>query len=235
MTDFSPSIAQSLEFILKYEGTDLQDVLGCTFSVDVESFGNRSVAELVPGGASILVTQENKHEYVNAYMSWLFEKSVGPFFDSFKKGFYKLYSGEFTTNCDPEELQLMICGSPILDFKELEKAAKYDGGYNKDSPAVKYSAKLYNVFNRNLWSVVHEFDIEQKKRFLFFATGSDRAPVGGLGTMSFCVMKHGEDSDQLPSAHTCFNHLLLPSYKTKDKLREKLLIAISNAEGFGLL
>ncbi len=48
-------------------------------------------------------------------------------------------------------------------------------------------------------------------------------------------MKHGEDSEQLPSAHTCFNHLLLPTYKTKEKLREKLLIAISNAEGFGLL
>lgn len=53
--------------------------------------------------------------------------------------------------------------------------------------------------------------------------------------MAFCVMKHGEDSEQLPSAHTCFNHLLLPTYKTKEKLREKLLIAISNAEGFGLL
>jgi len=89
--------------------------------------------------------------------------------------------------------------------------------------------------NRNFWSVVHELDLDQKKRFLFFATGSDRAPVGGLGTMPFYVMKHGEDSDQLPSAHTCFNHLLLPAYKTKEKLKEKLLIAISNSEGFGLL
>ena len=53
--------------------------------------------------------------------------------------------------------------------------------------------------------------------------------------MPFVIMKHGEDSDQLPSAHTCFNHLLLPNYSTREKLKEKLLIAIINSEGFGLL
>ncbi len=96
------------------------------------------MVELVPSGANILVTQVNKREYVNAYMDWLFQKSVEPLFESFKKGFYKLYSGEFTTSCDTEELQLMICGSPVLDFKELERVTKYDGGYTKDHPTVRY-------------------------------------------------------------------------------------------------
>ncbi|EEC19977.1 hypothetical protein IscW_ISCW014766 [Ixodes scapularis] len=39
---------------------------------------------------------------------------------------------------------------------------------------------------------------------------------------------------RLPVSHTCFNQLVLPKYKSKDVLREKLIIAISNAEGFGL-
>ncbi|XP_013916108.1 PREDICTED: probable E3 ubiquitin-protein ligase HECTD2 [Thamnophis sirtalis] len=38
----------------------------------------------------------------------------------------------------------------------------------------------------------------------------------------------------LPIAHTCFNQLCLPPYKTKKELKEKLTIGISNAEGFGL-
>lgn len=38
-----------------------------------------------------------------------------------------------------------------------------------------------------------------------------------------------------PAAHTCFNHLLLPEYSSEAVLREKLLLAISNAEGFGLM
>lgn len=87
---------------------------------------------------------------------------------------------------------------------------------------------------RNFWSVVHELDLEHQKKFLFFTTGSDRAPVGGLGSMDFHIMKHGQDGVQLPSAHTCFNHLLLPPYQDREKLKEKLLIAISNSEGFGL-
>jgi ubiquitin-protein ligase E3 A len=77
--------------------------------------------------------------------------------------------------------------------------------------------------------------LEQKKRLLFFSTGSDRAPIGGLGSLPFVITRHGEDSDRLPSAHTCFNHLLLPEYKTKEKLQDRLLAAIDNAEGFGML
>ena len=113
-------------------------MLTCTFSVDVESYGKKGTAELKPGGSSIFVTQENKAEYVELYMDWLFDKSVSGVFESFKKGFYKLYNGEMMTNCDPEELQLMICGSPVLDFHELEKVTQYDGGYRKNSPTIMY-------------------------------------------------------------------------------------------------
>ena len=40
---------------------------------------------------------------------------------------------------------------------------------------------------------------------------------------------------RLPTAHTCFNVLLLPKYSSVEKLRERLLKAISNAKGFGLM
>ena len=39
---------------------------------------------------------------------------------------------------------------------------------------------------------------------------------------------------RLPSAHTCFNQLVLPSYKSRKMLKQKLVIAIQNAEGFGI-
>jgi len=137
LIEYSPAIAKSLEFILNYEKEDLKDLLECTFTIDVESYGKQEQVDLIPGGSSVYVTQKNKHEYVHKYMEWMFDKSVEPLFTAFKKGFYKLYSGEFTTNCDPEELQLMICGSPVLDFHELEKITQYDGGYDKNSPTVK--------------------------------------------------------------------------------------------------
>jgi hypothetical protein len=55
-----------------------------------------------------------------------------------------------------------------------------------------------------------------------------------IGSLIISISRFGPDSDKLPCAHTCFNHLLLPDYQNKDKLRERLLIAINNSEGFGL-
>lgn len=44
------------------------------------------------------------------------------------------------------------------------------------------------------------------------------------------------DRHKLPSAHTCFNQLNLPRYKSKEDLRSKLLLAISEcSEGFAFV
>jgi ubiquitin-protein ligase E3 A len=48
-------------------------------------------------------------------------------------------------------------------------------------------------------------------------------------------MVQGLDDTRLPSAHTCFNHLILPEYSSKVILKQKLLQAIQNHEGFGLM
>lgn len=122
-----------------------------------------------------------------------------------------------------EELELLICGLPHLDFHELERVAKYDGGYNADHPTV-----------RHLWDVIHSLSIIDKKSFLQFVTGCDRAPVGGLSKLNLVIVKNGLDSDRLPTSHTCFNILLLPEYATREKLAERLMVAIQNAQGFGL-
>ena len=73
-----------------------------------------------------------------------------------------------------------------------------------------------------------------QKRFLRFVTGSDRVPVGGMSEMSFKITLLRDRPDYLPEAHTCFNQLVLPEYPDKATLQQKLIIALSNAEGFGL-
>ncbi len=45
----------------------------------------------------------------------------------------------------------------------------------------------------------------------------------------------GGDCDRLPTAHTCFNSLLLPAYTSKERLQERLATALEHAEGFGLM
>jgi hypothetical protein len=52
--------------------------------------------------------------------------------------------------------------------------------------------------------------------------------------LPFVVQRSGPDTEHLPTAHTCFNVLLLPEYASQEKLRDRLAVAIANAEGFGL-
>ena len=90
-------------------------------------------------------------------------------------------------------------------------------------------------------------DLEDKRRLLQFTTGSDRIPVGGLAKLKLTIAKNGSDSERLrmisigksrdklfclrlPTAHTCFNVLLLPEYSTKQKLNDLLMKAIKECK-----
>ena len=68
-----------------------------------------------------------------------------------------------------------------------------------------------------------------------FTTGSDRSPLRGLSQLNFTITATGQDDERIPSAHTCFNDLILPKYTSKDVMRNKLLQALEHNEGFGLM
>lgn len=53
---------------------------------------------------------------------------------------------------------------------------------------------------REFWETLHSFGEEQKRLFLQFTTGTDRAPVGGLGKLKMIIAKNGPDTDRWTSA-----------------------------------
>lgn len=106
---------------------------------------------------------------------------------------------------------------------ELEKTTRYER-CSKDDKTIKW-----------FWEIVKSFDDEHKKMFLKFTTGSDRSPLKGLGELKLIIMVQGQDDSRLPSAHTCFNHLILYQYSSKEIMREKMIKAIEHHEGFGLM
>lgn len=85
-----------------------------------------------------------------------------------------------------------------------------------------------------LWEVVHELEEREKPRFLSFVTGSERAPIGGLGNLRCTIQYSAADITRLPTSLTCFNTLLLPCYTSKEMVAERVKLAIMNAEGFGM-
>ncbi|XP_063860522.1 probable E3 ubiquitin-protein ligase HERC4 [Scylla paramamosain] len=87
---------------------------------------------------------------------------------------------------------------------------------------------------RTFWEVFHKLSLEQKKLFLKFLTGTDRVPILGLKALKLMIQSTADDSF-LPVAHTCIAQLDLPRYNTKEKLKYKLLQAVQQSEGFGLV
>eukprot|EP00927_Polykrikos_kofoidii_P061396 TRINITY_DN56231_c0_g1_i1.p1 TRINITY_DN56231_c0_g1~~TRINITY_DN56231_c0_g1_i1.p1 ORF type:complete len:782 (-),score=165.34 TRINITY_DN56231_c0_g1_i1:203-2548(-) len=227
LRDFQPSLAQGLIALLEHgDSTTFEESFGpLQFAVEYDCFGTLVDAELKEGGKDVSVTAENREEYVQRYCDWIFNTSVERQFGAFRRGFDKCVGDTlFRQLFLPEELELVICGSPELDFHAFETNTTYQDGYSKTSKIVGW-----------FWEVVHSMSEEEKRNLLAFITGCDRAPVGGLGRLPFVVSRAGPDSDMLPSCHTCFNHMLVPDYSCKEKLEERLRLAVQHCHGFGLM
>uniref|UniRef100_A0A8C8IQF2 Ubiquitin-protein ligase E3A n=1 Tax=Oncorhynchus tshawytscha TaxID=74940 RepID=A0A8C8IQF2_ONCTS len=225
LADSHPVQYQSLKELLDYEG-DVEEDMMITFQISqTDLFGDPITYDLKENGDKIPVSVDNRKEFVSLYSDYILNKSVERQFKAFRRGF-QMVTNESPLKClfRPEEVELLICGSRNLDFHALEETTEYDGGYNKDCRIIK-----------DFWETVHSFGEEDKRLFLQFTTGTDRAPVGGLGKLKMIIAKNGPDTDRLPTSHTCFNALLLPEYDSKEKLKERLLKAITYAKGFGML
>jgi len=226
LKDFKPTVYASLVSMLQYEEDDFTDVFIQPFQISyTDLFGTTITQDLCEGGENRMVTRENVQEYVDRYADFLLNKNVEQQFLAFQRGF-DLVTSESPLNImfNPTELEMLICGEKEFDFNDLENSTEYDGGYTKDTPVVRW-----------FWQTVHAMSLEDKRKLLQFTTGSDRIPVGGLSRLKLMITKNGVDSDRLPSAHTCFNVLLLPEYSDKQKLGNLLAKAISECKGFGML
>ncbi len=224
LKEVEPDIYKNLKFLLSTDDDNVIKNIYMNFTVTTEKFGEKIIIPLKPNGENIFIDNSNKKEYIDLYLNWYFNLSIDEFFVYFKNGFYKVCLEEYNSFLSPEELELIICGNQILDFHELKKAVKYEDGFTKDSKTIV-----------DFWEIAFQFTEEEKKKFLFFVTGCDRAPINGLGYLEITIGRMGPDSDKLPTSHTCFNVLLIPDYQNKEKLKKCLTIAINYSEGFGLI
>jgi hypothetical protein len=222
LAELQPDLAKGFRELLSFDG-NVEETFGQVFQMSYDFFGERRTIDLKEDGANIAVTNDNRVEYVDLYVNYVMEKSVEVQFGSFERGFRKVCGGPSIDLFEAKELELLVCGSNTLNFEELRMGTKYDDGYDENSIAI-----------HNLWKILLEFDEEEKRQFLKFLSGSDRSPIDGLRKLEMVVSKNGNEDNRLPSAHTCFNHLLLPEYSTIEIMREKLKYAITQSEGFGL-
>ncbi|XP_029470522.1 E3 ubiquitin-protein ligase Itchy homolog isoform X2 [Rhinatrema bivittatum] len=197
------------------------------FSVDKEILGEVQSHELKPNGGDILVTEENKEEYIRLVAEWRLSRGVEEQTQAFFEGFNEILPQQYLQYFDAKELEVLLCGMQEIDLNDWQRHTIYRH-YTRTSKQIIW-----------FWQFVKEIDNEKRMRLLQFVTGTCLLPVGGFadlmgsnGPQKFCIEKVGKEN-WLPRSHTCFNRLDLPPYKSYEQMKEKLLFAIEETEGFG--
>ncbi|KAG6002584.1 hypothetical protein E4U21_002967 [Claviceps maximensis] len=248
IADGWPDLASGLTVLQEWDENDgsIEDVFARTYEFSIPAFGGdvtlpmtktdsfwpqgipkpqaKSSLAAVADNDAPLVTNENRDEYISDYVRYLTDISIRPQFRAFERGFRACLDAKSLSLLTPAILQSVVEGVQEIDISELRRHARYVGW-----------ASSHRTI-RDFWSIVKRFDDSMKRKLLEFVTASDRVPVGGMKNVQFVIQKNGEeegDGGHLPTAYTCYGTLLLPEYRDKEALRERLSMALQNAQGFG--
>ncbi|XP_069743561.1 E3 ubiquitin-protein ligase HACE1 isoform X2 [Narcine bancroftii] len=220
VASIDPEYAKNLQWILDNDISDLG--LELTFSVETDVFGAMEEVPLKPGGITILVTQENKAEYVQLVTELRMTRAIQPQINAFLQGFHLFIPPALIQLFDEYELELLLSGMPEIDVTDWERNTEYTSGYDREEPVIKW-----------FWEVVEELTQEECVLLLQFVTGSSRVPhggfaylMGGSGLQKFTIAAVPYTSNLLPTSSTCINMLKLPEYPSKENLKDRILVAL---------
>ncbi|KAK0549403.1 ubiquitin-protein ligase (E3) [Tilletia horrida] len=224
LDSLDPDLAKGLNFVLRAYTGDFED-LALNFTVTDEEFGVSTTTELVPGGAHIPVTRENRLEYVYRVSHYRLSDQIEKQSAAFFSGLSEMVDPRWLRMMNREELRVLVSGTEApIDLDDLRANTVY-GGYHEQDLTIQY-----------FWNTLKSFDPQMRKAFLKFVTSCPSPPLLGFEHLSpkFAIRRSGDDETRLPTASTCVNLLKLPAYSTEEQLAAKLRYVCTIDAGFDL-
>ena len=205
-----------------------------------EGDGDADGEELLPGGAAMRVTEDNKHFFCALLVEHYLVGFVRAELAVLAEGFFDVIPaavlrGDVTVPAlTALDLELICAGLPGIDMDDWEAHTHWirqgpDG--MAELPIHEY-AQLRHMF----FCALRAMDLDERARVLSFATGSGRLPAAGFRALKppFSVeVLPNSTTDHLPQAHTCFNNIGIPLYESEEQLAERLRRAVASDVGFG--
>ncbi|KAF1741904.1 hypothetical protein MXB_5390, partial [Myxobolus squamalis] len=187
------------------------------FCAETENFGKLEIIELKPGGADIMVIENNKEEYIKLLVNWKLNYGKQEQMKFILHGIHEIVPLTWLRCFSVKEFELLLCGIQNYDINDWKDNTLYRRGYSSNSQQIIW-----------FWQLVEAANDEYRVKLLQFVTGTSRIPsngfknlVGSGGTQKFSIEKWGTLND-LPS----FNRIDLPPYTTYDMLEKKLSTAV---------
>ena len=118
LPSFDEQLYRSLTCVKHYEG-DVSD-LELTFSFDKSILGRTVNFEIVPGGSTIYVTNENRIAYIHMLANYQMFTMIKDQTNAFLRGFRQVIRPDWLHMFDVQELQMLISGdSSDIDVPDL--------------------------------------------------------------------------------------------------------------------
>ncbi|KAK0540031.1 ubiquitin-protein ligase (E3) [Tilletia horrida] len=224
LDSLDPELARGLNFVLRAYTGDFED-LALNFTVTDEEFGVSTTTELVPGGAQIPVTRENRLEYVYRVSHYRLSDQIEKQSAAFFSGLSEMVDPRWLRMMNREELRVLVSGTEApIDISDLRANTLYGGFHEAD------------LTIQHFWAALESFEPSLRKAFLKFVTSCSSPPLLGFAHLSpkFAIRNSGSDETRLPTASTCVNLLKLPAYSTLEQVTAKLRYVCTIEAGFDL-
>lgn len=187
--------------------------------------------ELIPNGAETLVKDIN--DYIEKRIEFLVKK-YKIFIDAIKETLYSYIPKRKFIGFNSYEFELLVCGKPFIDIQEWKTNTIYKGKFSKSHKVVCW-----------FWEALSDHTQEELSKFLQFSTGSSRVPINGFAKLEsnrgeiakFCLnsVEYNKKGNNYIKAHTCFNRIDVPIYKTEEEVEEAIKCVLNNEiVGFGI-
>ena len=195
-----------------------------------DSNGKLITDELIEGGEDIKVTDIN--DYIEKRINYMVKKAK-VLVEYIQEGLFFYIPKYVLKSINAYELELLICGRPFIDVNEWKENSIYKGNFSKNNKCVKW-----------FWEEIYKLNQENLRRFLQFSTGSSRVPINGFQNLEsnrgeiakYCLnsVPYNKHGNNFIRAHTCFNRLDVPVFKSKSEVHDAIQFVLKNITGFGI-
>lgn len=206
MKDYDKDYYESLKWILDNDPSLLE-----------MTFVDSNDVELCKYGGDILVTNENKEEYIKLIIENKIINENIEYLDSIANGFRSVVDFDIISLFDTQKIQEIVYGVETIDVNDWMQNTVYNRECKKEFD--------------NFFRIISKWSNEKLQKLLVFATGSSNVPFGGFKNFvnyggTFTLHFNKNDLNALPTSHTCFNKIEIPCYPSYQIFEQKLTLAI---------
>lgn len=220
LEEYDATIASSLKRLRLLSSADLEGA-GLDFSHFTAAFLQTQTKDRYT--TSTTLTPENVGDYIDLRVKFDLIETRRAALEAIKKGFFCEPSLEHHLKLlSASDLLLLLCGQMHISAQVIVDALEFQG-FESSSNTPKYLKEvLLDMSQNNL------------RRFLQLCTAT--AAVPAYGAMKKIKVLKCADAQRLPVGHGCVNQLDLPDYNDKEKVKDKLEIALAHAsDGFHIV